>query len=49
MLDINENRALARTQAEMRFKAGDKNGDGRLERDEILEEFVRYYLENRER
>jgi len=35
MLDINENRALAQHQAEMRFKAADKNGDKRIERDEM--------------
>lgn len=35
VVDLAENRAFAQQQAEMRFKAGDKNGDSRLERGEM--------------
>lgn len=35
VVDLNEHRALARRQAEMRFKTADKNGDGKLDRSEL--------------
>jgi Ca2+-binding EF-hand superfamily protein len=35
VVDRSENRALAKEQASRRFRFGDKNGDGRLERSEM--------------